>query len=88
MGEELVGLIPRKLEIDAVQRFRSEQTIFEKYGKEGVSLYMQIDGMKTVAELIASGNVKEEKVLEILKELEKLRLVRMFTVFELEAEEK
>jgi hypothetical protein len=87
VGEELVGLIPKKTAADAVNRFREEQQLYEKFGKEGMSLYVKIDGKKTMAELLTTTGMEESRLLGIVNEMEKLGMVKVYTVFELEAEE-
>ncbi len=86
LTEELVGLIPKKANVDAVHRFKEEQQLYEKFGKDGMSLYMKIDGQKTMAELLTSIGMEESKLLEMINEMERLGMVKVFTVFELEAE--
>ena len=87
MSEELVGLIPKKTNEDAVHRFKEEQTLYEKFGKEGMTLYMKIDGKRTLAEILTGTGMEEEKMMGMINEMEKLGMVRIYTVFELEAEE-
>ena len=87
MAEELVGLIPKKINADAVHRFREEQVLYEKFGKEGMTLYVHIDGKRTLAEILTSSGMDETKMLEIIGEMERLGMIKVSTVFELEAEE-
>lgn len=87
MSEELVGLIPKKATEDAVHRFKEEQQLYEKFGKEGMNIYMRIDGKKTLAEILTSTGMEESKLMEMINEMERLGLIRIFTVFELEADE-
>ncbi|MFH1448107.1 MAG: hypothetical protein ABIG39_04550 [Candidatus Micrarchaeota archaeon] len=85
--EELVGLIPKKAAVDAVHRFKEEQQLYEKFGKEGMTVYMKIDGKKTMAEILTTTGIEESRLLEMINEMEKLGMIRVFTVFELEAQE-
>lgn len=87
MTEELVGLIPKKTSIDAVNRFKEEQKLYEKFGKEGMSLYVRIDGKRTLAEILTSTGMDEGKLMGMIGEMERLGMIKVFTVFELEAEE-
>ncbi len=85
--EDLIGLIPKKINVDAVHRFKEEQTLYEKFGKEGMALYMKIDGQRTLAEILTSTGMDEGRMMEMIGDMEKLGMVKIFTVFELEAEE-
>jgi hypothetical protein len=87
LTEELVGLIPKKTSVDPVHRFREEQQLYEKFGKEGMTLYMHIDGKRTLAELLTTTGMDENKLLDLVGEMERLGMIKVFTVFELEAEE-
>ena len=86
-GSELAGLIPKKLLLEAVKRFRGEQQLLEKFGKEGLGIYMKIDDKKTLAELHQMSGIEEGKFLELITEFERLGMVKVYTVFELDAEE-
>jgi hypothetical protein len=87
VSEELVGLIPKKINADAVNRFKEEQTLYEKFGKEGMSLYVKIDGKRTLAELMSASGLPEARLLQVIGDMEKLGLIKVYTVFELEADE-
>ncbi|MFH1470379.1 MAG: hypothetical protein ABIF01_01400 [Candidatus Micrarchaeota archaeon] len=84
---DLVGLIPKKADVDAVHRFKEEEQLYEKFGKEGMALYVKIDGQRTLAEILTATGIEERHLMEMINEMERLGMIKIFTVFELEAEE-
>ncbi len=87
MSAELAGLIPKRLPVSAMSRFKEEQQLFEKFGKDAMHLYMKIDGKKTLAELHQTSGFEEKRLLELMDEMEKLGMIKVYTVFELDEEE-
>ncbi|MFH1285751.1 MAG: hypothetical protein ABIH99_04175 [Candidatus Micrarchaeota archaeon] len=88
MGEELRGIIPKKLESGAFSRFKVERAILEKFGKDGLLVYQHIDGKKNAEEIEAELSLGDEKITDILDFMEKGNLVKLQTIFELEMEKK
>ena len=86
MGEELLGIIPSKKSMHAIDRFKAEQELSEKFGDEALKLYMMIDGKKNAEEIRSATGMEESKFLEILGYLEDKKLIFSKTVFEAELE--
>jgi len=88
MGEELLGIIPSRKELHAIERFKAEQALAEKFGDDGVKVYIKVDGRRNAEELRAETGIPEPRFLEILGFLEDSGMITTKTVFEAEFEEK
>ena len=88
MGEELLGIIPSKKELRAIERFKTEEAITEKLGNDALRLYVEIDGKKNAEEIRAELGMEEPKFLELLGSLEDSGMITTKTVFEAEFEQK
>jgi hypothetical protein len=86
MGGELIGIIPIKNEVGAFERFKAESKLYEKFGDEGIKVYLSIDSKKNVEEIKAEVGVDEKKLLEILNFMEQENLAKLKTVYEIEIE--
>lgn len=88
MGEELLGIIPVKEELDVVERFRVEKKLYEKFKDDAIRVYLSVDSKKNAEEIETETNIPEEKFLEILNFMEKSKLVQLKTIFEIEVSSK
>ena len=88
MGEELLGIIPARKELHAIERLKAEQVLLEKFGDQGVRVYVKIDGKKNAEEIRNQLAVQEDRFIEILAFLEDRGMIASKTVFEAEYEEK
>ena len=88
MGEELLGIIPARKELHAIERFKAEQVLAEKFGDLGVKVYIKIDGKKNAEEIRNELAIPEARFLEILGFLEDRGMIATRTVFEAEYDEK
>ncbi|RLG19716.1 hypothetical protein DRN67_01990 [Candidatus Micrarchaeota archaeon] len=88
MGEELLGIIPSKKNLKAIDRFKVEKEISEKFGEEALAVYVKADGRKNAEELRAELKMDEKKFLEVLGFLEEKGMIITKTVFEAELESK
>ncbi len=86
--EELLGIIPRKEELGASRRFNLEKELIEKHGEGGMAAYMHVDGKKSAEELRAELGLEEGKFIELFEFMEKLHLLTLQTVYEIEFGEK
>ncbi|MEW6329302.1 MAG: hypothetical protein AB1468_04245 [Candidatus Micrarchaeota archaeon] len=82
--EELLGIIPVKEEMGASRRFQLEKELIEKYGEGGMAAYMHVDGQKSAEELRAELGLEEERFIELFEFMEKLHLLKLQTVYEIE----
>jgi len=83
-----LGIIPSKKKLHAIERFKAEQAIMEKFGNDALKLYIKIDGKKNAAEIRTALGMDEPKFLEILGSLEDMNMIATKTVFEAEFEQK
>ena len=88
MSEELLGIIPAKKEMHAIERLKAEQKLSEKFGTGALKLYVKIDGTKNAEELRSEMAMEEPKFLELLGFLEDIGMITTETVFEAEFEPK
>jgi hypothetical protein len=88
MGEELLGIIPAKKPLHAIERLKAEQVLSEKFGDQGVKVYIKVDGKKNAEEIRAELAIPEAQFLEIIAFLEDRGMVETRTVFEAEFEGK
>lgn len=88
MGEELLGIIPSKKELHAIERFKAEQVLAEKFGDQGVKVYIKVDGKKNAEEIRNELAIPDARFLEILGFLEDRGMIATRTVYEAEFEEK
>lgn len=86
MGVELIGIIPIKEELGAVERFRTESKLHEKFRDEGIKVYLSIDSKKNAEEIKTDTGIAETRLLEILNFMEEEKIIQLKTVYELEAE--
>ena len=88
MSQELLGIIPSKKGLHAIDRFKAEQLLSEKFGDNALKIYMKIDGKKNAEEIRGAAGMEEPKFLEILGFLEDKGMILTKTVFEAELENK
>ncbi|MEM3555181.1 MAG: hypothetical protein QXF56_00430 [Candidatus Micrarchaeia archaeon] len=86
MGGELIGIIPIKKELSAFERFKAESKLYEKFGDEGIKVYLSVNSMKNAEEIKAEVGVDEKKLMEILSFMEQENLIQLKTVYEVEME--
>jgi hypothetical protein len=87
MGEELLGIIPARKEMHAIDRLKAEQTLEEKFGHDALRVYVKVDGVKSAEELRGELALDEKKFLDILGFLEDKGLITTKTVFEADLEQ-
>ncbi|MDO8339397.1 MAG: hypothetical protein Q7T16_01955 [Candidatus Burarchaeum sp.] len=88
MGEELLGIIPARKELHAIDRLKAEQVLEEKFGHDALRVYVKINGARNAEEIRGELAMDEKKFLEILGFLEDGGLITTKTVFEAEFEQK
>jgi hypothetical protein len=88
MGEELLGIIPVKEELGAVERFRIEKMLYEKFKDDAIKIYLSIDSKKNAEEIETETEIPEAKFLEMLNFMEKSKLIQLKTIFEIEVAKK
>jgi hypothetical protein len=86
MGEELIGIIPVKGELGAVERFRVERKLHERFRDEGIKVYLSIDSKKNAEEIKAETGISEARLLEILNFMEGEGIIQLKTIYEFELE--
>jgi len=88
MGEELLGIIPARKEMHAIDRLKAEQSLEEKFGHEALRVYVKVDGTRSAEEIRGELAMDETKFLDILGFLEDAGLITTETVFEAEFKQK
>jgi hypothetical protein len=88
MGEELLGIIPVKEELGAVERFKIEKTLYDKFKDDSIRVYLSIDSKKNAEEIETETEIPEAKFLEMLNFMEKSKLIQLKTIFEIEVAKK
>jgi len=86
MGEELLGIIPSREQLGAVERFRVESKLHERFRDDGIKVYLSIDSKKNAEELKAELGLADAKLLEILNFMEGEGIIKLKTVYEFELE--
>jgi len=86
MGVELIGIVPIREELGAVERFKGESKLHEKFGDDGIKAYLSIDSKKNAEEIKMETGIAEEKLIELLDYMEREKLIHLKTVYELEIE--
>ena len=84
MSEELLGIVPVREDLGAVERFKIEKQLYGKFKDDGVKVYLLIDSKKNAEELITEADIAEGKFLEILNFMEKGKMIQLKTIFEIE----
>ncbi|MCX6777026.1 MAG: hypothetical protein NTY73_03605 [Candidatus Micrarchaeota archaeon] len=86
MGEELLGIIPIREQFGAVERFRIESKLHEKFRDDGIKVYLSIDSKKNAEELKAELGLADAKLIEILNFMEREGIIKLKTIYEFELE--
>jgi len=86
MGEELLGIIPIREQLGAVERFRTESKLHERFKDDGIKVYLSIDSKKNAEEIKTETGLAEGKFLEIINFMEGEGIIKLKTIYEFELE--
>ncbi len=58
--------VVEKLETGPLQKFKNQNVILKKFGKDSLKVYNALDGKKTLGEIVKESGLEEAKVIEML----------------------
>jgi len=87
MGEELLGVIPTREQLGAVERFKIESKLHDKFKDDGIRVYLSVDSRKNAEEMKTELGLSDAKFIEILNFMEREGIIKLKTIYELELED-
>jgi len=68
---ELLGLAPKKNQLGAAPLFGLENSLSAAYGRDGMRVFLALDGKKTVGQILSETGMPEKKMLAMLSMIAK-----------------
>jgi len=76
MNKDSLKKVLEKQPAGAMERYKSEKSLLDKFGQDGIKIYLFIDGKMTAEEIMKKTGLSEEKFIEILNYLESIAVLK------------
>ncbi|MCX6777027.1 MAG: hypothetical protein NTY73_03610 [Candidatus Micrarchaeota archaeon] len=76
MNKDSLKNVLEKQPAGTMERYKSEKSLLDKFGQDGIKVYLSIDGKMTAEEIMKKTGLGEEKFMEILNYLESIAVLK------------
>jgi len=76
MDRDFLKKVMEKQPQGVMERYNSEKSLLDKYGDDGIKVYMLIDGKMTAEEIMGKAGLSEEKFMEIINYMASIGILK------------